>query len=88
MVLIAALKQAGVQILVSHCSSDMILAKAVGANHAATGKFFNLRRFTKGRFKEPGEKGGEQFPTGLSKAYWRFFVRLTFSAFDEVALRL
>ena len=64
MVLIAALKQAGGTILVSHCSSDMILAKAAGANHAATGKFFNLRRFTKGRFEEPGEKGGGQIP------YW------------------
>jgi hypothetical protein len=64
MILIAALKQADATILVSHCSSDMILAKAAGANHAATGKFFNLRRFTRGRFEEPGEKGGGQIP------YW------------------
>jgi len=63
MVLIAALRQTGAKIIVSHCSSDMILAKAAGANHAATGKFFNLRRFTKGRFQEP-EKGGGQIP------YW------------------
>ena len=62
--LIAALKQAGGTILVSHCSSDMLLVKAAGENHAATGKFFNLRRFTRGRFEEPGEKGGGQIP------YW------------------
>jgi hypothetical protein len=46
-------------ILVSHCSSDMLLFKAAGATHCATGKFFNLRRFTKSRYEEPAQGGGQ-----------------------------
>lgn len=50
-------------ILVAHCSSDMVLFKAAGASHCATGKFFNLRRFTKSRYREPAAGGGQL-------AYW------------------
>jgi hypothetical protein len=46
-------------ILVAHCSSDMVLFKAAGASHCATGKFFNLRRFTKSRYREPAAGGGQ-----------------------------
>lgn len=60
--LIRALKSAGVRSLVGFCGSEMVLWKAAGAFACATGKFFNLRRFTKGRF-EIG-KGGGQLP------YW------------------
>jgi hypothetical protein len=41
----------------------MILYKAAGATDCATGKFFNLRRFTKSRYDEPKEGGGQL-------AYW------------------
>ena len=61
--LIRELKKTGSPVLVSHCSSDMVLFKYAGADHCATGKFFNLRRFTKSRYEEPN-KGGGQLP------YW------------------
>lgn len=46
-------------VLVSHCSSDMLLFKAAGASHCATGKFFNLRRFTRSRYEDPAGGGGQ-----------------------------
>ena len=64
MVLVAALQKSGCKTLVSHCSSDMILMKAAGATGCASGKFFNLRRFTRSRFDEQQEGGGGQLP------YW------------------
>lgn len=59
MSLISELKQTERPVLVSNCSSDMVLFKAAGADHCATGKFFNLRRFTKSRYEEPKEGGGQ-----------------------------
>lgn len=47
------------EIMISFSSSDMILFKAAGASHCGTGKFFNLRRFTKSRFEEPSGGGGQ-----------------------------
>lgn len=64
MKLINVLESSGKTVIVSNCSSDMLLLKAAGATHCATGKFFNLRRFTKSRFDEPSEGGGGQL------AYW------------------
>lgn len=64
MILISALEKSGCQTLVSHCSSDMVLMKAAGASHCASGKFFNLRRFSRSRFDEQQEGGGGQLP------YW------------------
>jgi len=64
MVLVSALEKSGCRTLVSHCSSDMILMKAAGASDCASGKFFNLRRFTRSRFDEQEEGGGGQLP------YW------------------
>lgn len=46
-------------VLVSHCSSDMLLYKAGGARHCASGKFFNLRRFTRSRYEDPASGGGQ-----------------------------
>ncbi|RJQ58130.1 MAG: hypothetical protein C4517_15620 [Stygiobacter sp.] len=57
------LKATGKPIIVSHCSSDLLLYKYAGADHCATGKFFNLRRFTESRF-EDSSSGGGQLP------YW------------------
>jgi len=36
----------------------MILWKAAGATNCASGKYFNLRRFTLSRLDEPEENGG------------------------------
>jgi hypothetical protein len=59
MSLIRELEDTGRPVLVSHCSSDMILLKAAGASHCASGKFFNLRRYTESRFAEPAGGGGQ-----------------------------
>jgi hypothetical protein len=64
MVLVSALEKSGCKTLVSHCSSDMILMKVSGATHCASGKFFNLRRFTRSRFDEQKDDGGRLI------AYW------------------
>lgn len=57
--LIASLEGAGIGVLVSHCSSDILLWKEAGASSCATGKFFNLRRFTRSRYEEPAQGGGQ-----------------------------
>jgi len=59
MSLIGELENTGRPVLVSHCSSDMILFKAAGASHCSSGKFFNLRRYTESRFTEPASGGGQ-----------------------------
>ncbi len=63
MKLISALEGTGKPVIVSHCSSDMLLFKAAGATSCATGKFFNLRRFTKSRYDDDSGGGGQL-------AYW------------------
>jgi hypothetical protein len=62
--LIRLLEDADIQVLVGHCSSDIILWKVAGATACAAGKYFNLRRFTMSRWEEPPAKGGGQAP------YW------------------
>ena len=57
--LIASLESAGLKVMVGFTSSDMVLWKAAGASSCATGKFFNLRRFTSSRFEEPSQGGGQ-----------------------------
>jgi hypothetical protein len=42
----------------------MILMKAAGASNCASGKFFNLRRFTRSRFETQEDEGGRLLP------YW------------------
>ena len=59
MKLIALLETARMPVIVGFCSSDLVLWKAAGASHCATGKFFNLRRFTRARFDEPLQGGGQ-----------------------------
>jgi len=81
MSLIKELENTGKPVLVSHCSSDMILFKAVGASHCASGKFFNLRRYTRSRFAE--EEGGRgQLP------YWFEHSLLTFLRSSDLLLLL
>lgn len=57
--LISMLEEAGVKVLVSFASSDVVLWKSAGASDCATGKFYNLRRFTKSRWEEPSDGGGQ-----------------------------
>ena len=59
MMLIRLLRDAGVSVVVGFCSSDVVLWKIAGAEACATGKFFNLRRFTSSRFDEPSQGGGQ-----------------------------
>lgn len=59
MQLISFLETAGLQVLVGFSSTEMVLWKAAGASACATGKFFNLRRFTRSRFDEPSSGGGQ-----------------------------
>ena len=64
MKLIKLLENAGLPVLVGYTSVDMVLWKAAGAEACATGKYFNLRRFTLTRFEEPSGQGGGQL------SYW------------------
>jgi hypothetical protein len=57
--LIAALETSGMRVIVGFSSTDMVLWKEAGASACATGKFFNLRRFTRSRFEEPSGGGGQ-----------------------------
>lgn len=82
MVLIGALSRAGFKLLVGFCSSDIVLWKAAGAASGATGKFFNLRRFTRSRWDEPSE-GGQNLPYWFEEGLLAFIrdsdlVRLRF----------
>jgi hypothetical protein len=61
--LINVIESNGIEVTVGFSSSDIILWKAAGASNCATGKFFNLRRFTPSRWDET-EGGGGQLP------YW------------------
>lgn len=69
--LVAALETAEIKVLVGFSSSDMLLWKAAGATSCATGKFFNLRRFTASRFDEPSGGGG-QLPYWLEESLLAF----------------
>jgi hypothetical protein len=62
--LVSALANGGQRVTVAFSSSEMILWKAAGATNCATGKFFNLRRFTLSRLLEDSSGGGGQLP------YW------------------
>lgn len=56
--LIRALTVAGFVVTVGFTSSEIVLWKAAGAQHVASGKFFNLRRFTASRWDEDESSGG------------------------------
>ena len=71
MKLVYLLEQAGFSVLVGFTSSDVALWKFAGATSCATGKFFNLRRFTKSRFEEPSGGGG-QLPYWFEEAVFAY----------------
>jgi hypothetical protein len=63
MVLIALLQMNGIQTIVGYTSSDLLLWKYAHAASCATGKYFNLRKFTPARW-EPSAGGRGSAP------YW------------------
>lgn len=70
--LIATLESGGQSTTVAFSSSEMLLWKAAGATNCATGKFFNLRRFTISRFDEPNGGGGGQLGYWFEEALLAF----------------
>lgn len=77
--LIEALEKAGIRTLVSFSGLDMLLWKAAGAADIATGKHFNLRRFSPSRWDDQTE-GGRQLP------YWTEGSMLTWFREDDLRL--
>jgi hypothetical protein len=57
--LVRLLEGAGLKCLVGYTSSDVVLWRTAAASDCATGKFFNLRRFTPSRFDPPSQGGGQ-----------------------------
>ncbi|GGC98011.1 hypothetical protein [Undibacterium terreum] len=78
--LIRLLEDAGTEVLVSFSGLDMLLWKAAGATHVASGKFFNLRRFVPGRFEEDNQDGGRVVP------YWTDAGLITWLREDDIKL--
>lgn len=72
MQLIKTLESGGQPVTVAFSSSEMVLWKAAGATNCATGKFFNLRRFTISRFDEPNGSGGGQLGYWFEEALLAF----------------
>lgn len=68
--LIQILEASGVRVLVAFAGLDMVLWKSAGATDAASGKYFNLRRFVPGRWEDAIE-GGRVVP------YWTDSALLT-----------
>ncbi|MBI5636709.1 MAG: hypothetical protein HZA03_01930 [Nitrospinae bacterium] len=62
--LIRVLTQSGFRVTVGFTSSEMVLWKAAGATNVATGKYFNLRRFTRERWEDEESSGGRNI------GYW------------------
>jgi hypothetical protein len=64
MKLIYLLRKQKMDVLVGFCGPEALLYYHAGAHECATGKFFNLRRFTPNRFEASPAQGGGQLP------YW------------------
>lgn len=69
--LIRYLEMNSIRVLVGYSSSDVVLWKAAGASDCATGKYFNVRRFTPSRW-EPATGGGNQFPYWFEESLMAF----------------
>jgi len=68
---IRELTQIEKDIVIAFSSFDMMIFKAAGADHCATSKFFNLRRFTPSRFDD-NSGGGGQLPYFFSESLSAF----------------
>ena len=75
-------------ILVSHASAEMVLLKCAGATSCASGKFFNLRRFTPSRYSK-SDGGGGQLPYWFEQSLFGFLreadvLRLQDKGYDDL----
>lgn len=57
--LVHDLKRTGKRVVVAFAGPEMLLLKCAGADDVGTGKFFNLRRYSPGRYEEPAGGGGQ-----------------------------
>jgi hypothetical protein len=85
MLLIRTLEENGLHVLVGFCSSDIILWKEAGASNCASGKFFNLRRFTSSRWDE-GDSGGGQLPYWFEESLLAFLRETDIARVARAAL--
>lgn len=81
--LIRALTAAGFVVTVGFTSSETILWKAAGAQHVASGKFFNLRRFTASRWDEDETGGGKNSPYWFEPSLLAFLREADFRRFKR-----
>ncbi len=72
MKLIRVLADSGIEVVVGYCAGDLVLWKEAGAKTCATGKFFNLRRFTSSRFDDASSGGGGQLPYWFEESLMAF----------------
>lgn len=77
--LIRVLSNAGYKVLIGFSSSEMILWKVSGAENVASGKFFNLRRFTLDRWDDDASQGG--------KSLWYWFEPSLLAFLREADIR-
>jgi hypothetical protein len=73
--LVRFLEEVGIKVTVGYVSSDIVLWKFAGASACATGKFFNLRRFTPSRWDD-ASGGGGQVPYWFEESLFAF-IRAT-----------
>ncbi|MEM6274663.1 MAG: hypothetical protein AAF735_05420 [Myxococcota bacterium] len=65
---VQVLSQLGMQLLVGFVGTEVPLLRAAGATDCATGKFMNLRRYSRQRFDDPPKRpGGRQLPYFFSE---------------------
>lgn len=81
MQLISLLEEADMQVLVGSTRLEMCLWKRVGASRVATGKFFNLGRFTPGRWEDP-TLGGSVVPYWAEYGLFTWLRELDARLFD------
>lgn len=84
--LIRFLEQAGLRVLIGFCCSDVILWKTAGASDCATGKFWNLRRFTPSRWQESAGGGGGQVPYWFEERLMAFLRASDLSRLEQADL--
>ena len=76
MQLIKSIEGGNKRVIVAFSSSDVVLWKAAGATHCATGKNLNVRRFTANRFADEEASGGAQQPYFFEEGLLAFLRRV------------
>ena len=84
--LINSFERNDLKVLVGFCSSEILLWKAAGASACASGKFFNLRRFTRQRFEEPSAEGGGQLPYWFEESLLAFLRQNDLTRIRKIGL--